>query len=61
MTTLRNIASKKGLVISAILGAGILLSSIVIVSPAMYTLAQQQLGENKSSSKSIHEPVKHDS
>ena len=50
MTTLRNIASKKGLVISAILGAGILLSSIFIVSPAVYTLAQQQLGENKSSS-----------
>jgi uncharacterized membrane protein YkoI len=49
MTTLRNIASKKGMTISAMLGAGILLSAIFFVASSVAsTWAQQQLAGNSS-------------
>ena len=50
MTTLRKIASKKALTISAMLGAGILLSAILVASPSTFTWAQQQMTANNSSS-----------
>jgi uncharacterized membrane protein YkoI len=50
MTTLRKIASKKALTISAMLGAGILLSAMLVASPSTFTWAQQQMTANNSSS-----------
>ena len=50
MTTLRKIANKKTLTISAILGAGILVSAMLIASPLTLTWAQQQMTANKSGS-----------
>ena len=50
MTTLRKMASKKALTISAMLGAGILLSAMLVASPSTFTWAQQQMIANNSSS-----------
>ena len=50
MTTLRKMASKKALTNSAILGAGILLSAMLVASPSTFTWAQQQMTANNSSS-----------
>jgi uncharacterized membrane protein YkoI len=53
MTTLRKMANRKILIISVILGAGILLSAIFIASPLTLTWAQQQMAANKSGSSNL--------
>src|SRR5215831_858980 len=50
MTTLRKIANRKTLIISAILGAGILLSAMFVAYPLTLTWALQQMAANKSNS-----------
>ena len=53
MTTLRKMANRKILIISVILGAGILLSAIFIASPLTLLWAQQQMAANKSGSSNL--------
>jgi uncharacterized membrane protein YkoI len=54
MTTLRKMASKNALTISAMLGAGILLSAMLVPSPSTFTWAQQQMIANNSNSTYNH-------